>query len=76
MKKFLITVAVLATLYFWVDENGLLRFFWVPDTSYYGVPTPPPHLRPPTPSPYPVIVHPYISPAATPRPGTGRPPAI
>lgn len=72
MKRLILTLTILATLYFWIDPNGVFRTFWVPDTSYYGVPTPPPHLRPPTN----VIVHPYIQPAATPRPGTGRPPAI
>ena len=68
----LITITALAILYFWIDPNGLLRTYWMPDGSYYAQPTPPPHLRPPTN----FIVHPHIQPAATPRPGTGRPPAI
>lgn len=78
MKKYkskaLWLIAILATLFIWTDTYGFMRMWWQND-GWNDVRQGPPYARP-TPNPHPPIVHPRIMPAATPIPGTGRPPAI
>ena len=77
MKKLLLIAGIaVVTFYIWHDPRyGNTSFWWNPDGSTYIYFHAPPTPRP-GPTPYPVIVHPVIRPAATPAPGTGRPPAI
>lgn len=73
IPKFGLIAIALLTLFIWY-EYGLPICWWQNDgwsDTIFSKPFPRP-----TPNPYPPIVHPRIDPASTPKPGTGRPPAI